>query len=100
MNATEGVVDQKLRKFNTWRWSPAGVGSRGLRTNCAASVMLSSDLATGAGTVLIRRRCSGNSPKRMRTTASKATCGETEYQNFLTNRSPNSLASLLSMTNT
>jgi hypothetical protein len=41
---------EKERKFSVWRWCPAR--DRGLHTNCTASVVLSLDLATGAGTVL------------------------------------------------
>jgi hypothetical protein len=43
-------ADQKERKFSVWRWCPAR--DRGLHTSCTASVVLSLDLATGAGTVL------------------------------------------------
>ncbi len=38
------------RRFRIWRWCPAG--DRGFHTNCPASVTLSLDPATGAGTVL------------------------------------------------
>jgi hypothetical protein len=47
-----GAVIREMRKFGTWRWCPASVGSRGLHTQCAASVVLTLDLTTGAGTVL------------------------------------------------
>jgi hypothetical protein len=43
-------TDRKERKFGIWRWCPAR--DRGLHTNCAASVVLSLDPATGAASVL------------------------------------------------
>jgi hypothetical protein len=51
-DAEGGAVQREMRKFRTWRWCPAGVGTRELHTSCAASVVLSLDLATGLGTVL------------------------------------------------
>jgi hypothetical protein len=47
-----GPIKREMRKFNILRWCPAGIGSRNLHTKCAASVVLSLDLATGVGTVL------------------------------------------------
>ena len=44
------TTDQKERKFGIWRWCPAR--DRGLHTNCAASVVLSLDPATGEASVL------------------------------------------------
>jgi hypothetical protein len=41
---------QKEREFKVWRWCPAR--DRGLHTSCAASVVLSLEPTTGAGTVL------------------------------------------------
>jgi hypothetical protein len=41
---------QSERKFRIWRWCPAR--DRGLRTSCAASVVLSLEPATGDATVL------------------------------------------------
>lgn len=42
--------DPADRKFSIWRWCPAK--GNGLHTNCAASVVLSLDPATGQGTVM------------------------------------------------
>ena len=43
-------TDQRDRKFSIWRWCPAR--DRGFHTSCEASVVLSLDPKTGAGTVL------------------------------------------------
>jgi hypothetical protein len=43
-------TEQKTRKFRVWRWCPAR--DRGLRTHCAASVVLSLEPETGVATVL------------------------------------------------
>ena len=43
-------TDQKDRKFSIWRWCPAR--DRGFHTSCTASVVLSLEPTTGAGTVL------------------------------------------------
>jgi hypothetical protein len=43
--------DQADRKFRIYRWCPAS-DTKGLHTECAASVVMSMDPATGVGTVL------------------------------------------------
>lgn len=43
-------MDRRDRKFRVWRWCPAP--DRGLRTRCAASVVLTFDPAIGMATIL------------------------------------------------